>query len=865
MKKFLTCALALVLAFSMILPLASCKGNNPAGTETGTGTGTGTAETTPERELVKFTGNFTYNDSVSVLATNWNPHVYEDSDNSYPLDYITTGLYSFYFNDALHPVEGKEAFDGYVILPEMAASEPVDVTETIKALEGNPYGIPESATSGYAYTIDLNPAAKWQDGTPINADTYVYSMKQLLDPDLMNYRSTDYMDQDLSIANADKYFYQGRTQYLDNGITNGYTLADLTKGADGVYTTPDGNKMYIAIANIGLDWLGGDTLFDYVEAYGDKYFGMEKWEEIKALVNADGVIPLTDENNALLASVTTTNPAWGETEEALPNYWVEALYFEDNYAYDGNVGLFKSGDYQITLVLSKSLSGFYLLYNLSSNWIVYESLYESCKQKIEGTDAWTSTYNTSVETTMSYGPYKLTNYQADMSMKFERNENWFGYTDGKHVYVDPQDDKLYPMFQTTAVYCRQVAEADTRLLMFKQGQLMTYGLQASDYDTYKTSDYCYASPGDTVFFFIFNGYTDAINNREANEGFDQTKYDLQTMTLKSFRQAIAVTYDKEAMSQSVSPSRTGAYGLIGGTYIYDPETCAYYRDTDQAKKALCDFYSVDVSKYASLDEAVDSITGYDPEAAKALFTQAFNEALEKGYITDNDKDGKSDQAIQIEYAASTVNAFIEQTLDYLNGKLKEVLVGTPFEGKVEFVASAPLGDQWVDNIRNGLSDTVLAGWTGSAMNPFSLTDLYVNPVRAYDANWFNASSISKTINVTVNGEKKDVTMTLTQWSDALNGSTVTVDGVEYCFGDGVADLETRVDILAALESTILQTYDYIPMLQDGSKFLLSKQVFYVVEDYNPVLGRGGITYMRYNYDDTAWATYVSEQGGELKY
>ena len=159
-------------------------------------------------------------------------------------------------------------------------------------------------------------------------------------------------------------------------------------------------------------------------------------------MNEDGVIPLTDENNALLASVITTNANWGETEADLPNYWVEALYFEDNYTYDGHVGLFKSGDYQITLVLAKSLSGFYLLYNLSGNWIVYEDLYESCKKQIEGTDAWTSTYNTSVATTMSYGPYKLTNYQADMSMKFERNENWFGYTDGKHVYVDPQDDKL---------------------------------------------------------------------------------------------------------------------------------------------------------------------------------------------------------------------------------------------------------------------------------------------------------------------------------------------------------------------------------------------------------------------------------------
>ena len=59
---------------------------------------------------------------------------------------------------------------------------------------------------------------------------------------------------------------------------------------------------------------------------------------------------------------------------------------------------------------------------------------------------------------------------------------------------------------------------------------------------------------------------------------------------------------------------------------------------------------VDVSQYASLDEAVDSITGYDPETAKELYTEAFNEAIEAGYITDADGDGISDQTVQIEYA-----------------------------------------------------------------------------------------------------------------------------------------------------------------------------------------------------------------------
>ena len=261
----------------------------------------------------------------------------------------------------------------------------------------------------------------------------------------------------------------------------------------------------------------------------------------------------------------------------------------------------------------------------------------------------------------------------------------------------------------------------------------------------------------------------------------------------------------------------------------------------------------------------------DEEAAKKLYKEAFDEALEKGYITS--KDGKtSDQAIEIVYASSATSSFITKTLDYLNEKMAEVLVGTPFEGKVKFVESAPLGNEWSDKLKAGMADTCLAGWSGSALDPFGLTDLYTNPSYQYDAEWFNASAVELTLNVDVAGidakkpEMKELTMNLKQWSDALNGTTVTVDEVEYCFGDGIAKVETRLDILAAIEARVLQTYNYIPMLQDASMALLSQQVYYVVDEYNPIMGRGGIAYLKYNYNDTEWKAFVdSQEGGVLKY
>ena len=47
--------------------------------------------------------------------------------------------------------------------------------------------------------------------------------------------------------------------------------------------------------------------------------------------------------------------------------------------------------------------------------------------------------------------------------------------------------------------------------------------------------------------------------------------------------------------------------------------------------------------------------------------------------------------------------------------------------------------------------------------------------------------------------------------------------------------------------------------------LLTQQCYYVIEDYNPVMGRGGLAYTKYNYNESEWAAFVAENNGELKY
>ena len=807
-------------------------------------------------------GEYTYRMSVSTMPSGWNPHTYQTADDSVPLDYTTSSLYSLIFNDANHPVEGKETFDGYTIVPEMAAEMPVDVTEEVKASHPQ-FNIPESATTGYAWKVKLREDLKWEDGTPIKAEDFVESLKRVLDPEKLNYRAADYYTGSYVVVNAINYGLAGSDSYLDNGA-EGVQIADMTKNDEGQYMVGD-KLVYIGV-DYALDWTGGDTLKDYVDAYGEAYFGLETWEDLLAVTNEFGVAPATDDNLALLSGVTTTNDAWGETDDDLYAYLlIVDKHYDADYDFS-NVGLYASDEYELTFVYPNAMEGFYLMtYAMGTNYLVKTDLYDACLKETETASGsvWTSTYGTSIDTWSSYGPYKISDFQADKSMHFVKNENWYGWTDGNHEYVDPTDGETYQMYMTTDIDIQYIKEANTRRQMFLAGQLATYGLQAEDFDQYRNSDYYYVTPAETIFFLLFNGFESVINEREAADDFDTATTDLQVQMMESFRRACAVSIDRDLMAATVSPQRSGGYAFLGTTYIYDPETCAYYRDTPQAKQALVDFYSIDLADYnGDIDAAVAAITGYDPVTAQELFAKAYDEAIELGYITDEDGDGKSDQTVTMVYAMSSeISDFFEKTFAFLNNSLNSAAAGTGFEGKIAITPSAPVGNAWSDNLRNGVMDTQLAGWSGSRLDPFSMADTWTDPNSAYWGKWYDANNYDMTL--TIDGT--ELTMSVRDWALCLNGTMKTVNDVAYNFGYGQTSVENRLTILAAIERHMLTAYNCVPIMQDGGGSLLSQQMFYVVDEYNPMMSRGGIQYLKYNYDDAEWAEFVAEQGGILQY
>ncbi len=98
----------------------------------------------------------------------------------------------------------------------------------------------------------------------------------------------------------------------------GLVMEDLVV-IDGIYYTAEGKPVVIAV-DAPIEWLGGNSLKDYVELYGDEYLCLTYWDLLVGMMNEEGFVPLTDETILWILDVITGNPRWEEDESYLPRY-----------------------------------------------------------------------------------------------------------------------------------------------------------------------------------------------------------------------------------------------------------------------------------------------------------------------------------------------------------------------------------------------------------------------------------------------------------------------------------------------------------------------------------------------------------------
>lgn len=792
-------------------------------------------------------GEYTYHSTFSTSPYKWNPHTWENNTDSIILGFITMGFYDVAFT---YDENGKP--NGTTFMPEMAGGEPEDVT----AQYVGEYGVKEG-DERKAWRIPLNENAVWENGDEIVAADYVYSMQQQLDPEMLNRRSDSFTGGTFNIYGAYNYLYSktpviyktldsagyatvkeaqdaGETVYIDMYNTWGMQgMVDANGNACPQYVPIDDTTEYrdLAVADENEEgaWISGKYVFDYFVASG--------YDDATLIANGFLFIAVENEN---------MDYGW--------DYKTDGT---------GGVGLLADGDNAIIIILENEISDFYLKYNLSSNWLVHEETYEAGMQEQSG--IMTSTYYTSLDTTISYGPYKLTQFYTDQYFVLEKNENWYGYTDGKHE----------GMYQTTAIDYTYVSGENTKSItkeLFLQGRMEDYALNGTEYPDYETSRYLISEPESYTYQFFLS------NNAQALEDEDTATENHSVLQLTTFRRALSYALDRNEFVQAFAPTAQAGFGILNYLYIYDPDTGAIYRETEPAMKAILLYQGYTdngdgtwtdpdgVTKYDTLEDAYETVTGYNPQYAADLFEEAYKEAKEMGIYDDA-------QDVVIYYgtpAVGTSTAAMVQQFNEMFAEALELCDGDTFKSvRIELDTHYGSEDAYWEAVKAGTVDLSFSAWGGSAMDPWGIIySCYINPA---NSNNYGFDTLSKTIDITVEFNGEDVTASFYDWAVWLyNGQkddeydkTNLYTKLGVAVGD--AEYDFKLEVLAQCELAQLNTYCNLPIYYSEVASLHSAKYKNGSDTYvNNMIGYGGIRYITYEYDDAQWAAFVAEHNGNLE-
>lgn len=780
---------------------------------------------------------YTNNDYTSQMPSQWCRILSSDNANSTMEGYFTSAFYEFNYK---FDADGSIVPGAYT-LEYSAATKLEDVT----AKYAGQYGLAEDATSGQAFAMTLRNDLTWDDGTPIKAADFVYTMSQQLSPKYLFDTASNYYSGNYVIHNAQNYVKQGQKGWFDNGNMN-LAYSDLVLGTDGKYTLK-GNECTIALKK-SLVWLQGKSLEFYV-TNAPQYFDTEAFASLLALADENGDVAVTAASLELLTKVITAKASWGETKENTVGYmYVNYTYPEMDFS---EVGYFVGeNEYELVMVIDGTLSplddegnltyeaGYYF-----SSWpLVKRDLWEACENR--STTPYKNTYCTTTASSASWGPYKLTNYQDQKTYTVSRNEKWYGY--GLAQY-DGQ-------YQTDQIITQKIDEWDQAWMAFQNGLVDGISMDVKIAADYRTSSRAYFTP---------ETYTFDLNLQSLANSRTETRNNL-LLNYDEFRKAISLSLDRDNYCATNSPSSQAALGLLNSMYYYDVENGKVYRESVQAKEAILNAYgavknadgswTIGEHTYTDIEDALDATTGYNLTLARELVNSAVAKAIADGKYTKGEK-------VVLTFGVETVTANSDRIKGWFQSAFDAMTKGTDLEGliKVEYFMFSSA--TWSEQFADGEYDLCFGAWGSAAFNPaYLLCETQIADENRFAIKW-DPSTVEVTVKATPDDKHADglYTYNLAQWRLILQGK----EGCPVNFK--TFPMEDQLAALGAVETAILQQYYSIPVYSRYSASLMGYKVDYASYEFNTFMGYGGIRYMKYNYDDTAWNEFVTANGGTLDY
>ena len=808
-----------------------------------------------------------YNTTTSVMPSNWNEFTYTDNNDTQIMSYIGSSFFEYDYkfeNDKKFNADGSINKDGIVdgafSTNYSAATKLEDVTSTVDAKWG--YTAEQKAEGGYAWKITLRNDLKWDDGTPITAADFEYSMKQLLDPTFMNYRANTYYDT-LRMKGAKGYFFQDQAGTYESLSSQGFNSSAEAVAA--------GMTLYVKPTN----------LFSGLETFVDKQGNpMPEWIVVDDTVYADPADWAAGDQQAAANGLTgkwivdTYGAAYlepGKSYESSLTVFVENkirdVKWEDVgcYAIESENAIVVCLDVTYNLLNEDGSLSVWAPYYLSGLPLVHKEKYEASRiAPAAGATLWTSKYNSSLETTASWGPYKLVEFEAGSHYRLVKNENWYGWN----------LEQYKNQYNITAVNCRKVEKPETQWMGFLAGLYDDSSLSDINVAEYLDSKYVYYTSSSTgTYGMQLYSNLPVLKASGNNNGI---------LAIEAFRQAFNLGLNRSDIIEKIWPGTcVPCFGLLNVAYYYDIENSAtladggQYRNSKLAKEGILRAYgytesadgkwSINDLKNLTLDEAYDTLTGYNPTLAKQKMQEAIAELTANAdkYGYDATKD------ITIVYGSSVDNDKQRFRCEYLQGVLDELTKGTALEGKIKLKFDASAGSKWSDAFRAG--DTQIGfgyGFSGNPFNPFDIIGAFVNPDDSlnYHMYWDTASE-QLTIQMPAGdyeGAGEKITMSIQNWYFCLNGLAETEKQAKtYNWSAGYAPVEARLTILSALEERTIQENRSIMLIADSGGSFLGAKFSYFMDVENYFMGFGGMRYIEVNYTDAEWTAYVEANGNDL--
>lgn len=785
---------------------------------------------------------YTMQDYTSQMPNQWCSITNSDATNRDMEGYMMSEFFEFNYQ---FDASGSIVPGGYTV-NYSAATKLEDVTADYVGQ----YGITEEDVEEghHAFKMTLRSDLKWDDGTPIKAQDFVYSMEQQLSPKYLFSTASNYYTGNYIIHNSQEYVYQGQAGWFAGDTAYKTYSTDLDDKLVFTLGNPTENEEWDgAEASVrgSIGFPASYTAAD-VAAYLSQTYGMPGTaEEVAAL---QGKTLAEIKADAALKATWDGIIGWWQTEpnEELDFFVAEYTYPAMNFS---EVGYFAENDTELVIVIDNTLNPIDAFGNLTyeagyyfSSWpLVKKDVWEACEKAPTGDQGtYTNTYATSVATSPSWGPYKVTDYQMDKSYTIERNTKWYGY--GMEQYAK--------QYQTDKIECQYIAEWATAWQLFQKGEVNAVGMDASIAGEYRNSRQAYFTP-DT--------YTFDLNIQSKANTRTETRNNLM-LNYTEFRQAMSLAFDRDDYCAVNSPSSQGALGLLNSMYYYDVESKGVYRETEQAKTAILEAYGatkteegkwkIGSTEYENIDDAVDAMTGYDVALARQKMTEAYNKAKAAGDYNDGEQ-------IILTYGILTESANTERVKNWFQKALDNATVGTPLEGKITIAYFTFSEATWSDQFAAGEYDLCFGAWGSAAFNPYYLLgETQISESNRYALGW-DPDTVELTI--TLNG--KDYTYNLNEWNSNMQGKADAKLNLTLApFTE-----QDRLTVLGKVEAAVLQAYYSIPVYARTSAALMSYKTDYISYEYNTFMSYGGLRYMSYNFDDAEWAAFVSAKGGKLNY